>query len=142
MNYFRRSRFFRLAILPLTLIVWVSACTVTRTVAMNRPHETIAREAPDKVIVTLEDGSRRHVRGPWIEADSLFGYVYDARNRTYSDTVRFALADITEFEERKKETSSGRTVALVVGLIAVSVAATVIFFQALEEGIAASLSGN
>ncbi len=117
MLYFRRSRFVRVIVLPLTLVSLQSACT--SYVAMQSPYgQTILREEPGRIRVTLDDGSRVTISQPRIEGDSLLGIAYDAKNRAYTDTVRVALAEVTSVEREKADLGkSFNTVALVGGVV-------------------------
>jgi hypothetical protein len=117
MLYFRRSRFVRVIVLPLTLVSLQSACT--SYVAMQSPYgQTILREEPGRIRVTLDDGSRVTISQPRIEGDSLLGFAYDAKNRAYTDTVRVALAEVTSVEREKADLGkSFNTVVLVGGVV-------------------------
>ena len=124
MLYFRRSRFIRFVILPLTLTVWVSACT--SRVVIPPPYESSISEEPGTVMVTLDDGSRIKVYRPWIEADSLVGIVYDTGNRAYTDTVHVALEDIVSVEGKKPEALKTVGLVLLIPLVALSVAQAIV----------------
>ncbi len=102
MRYLRRSSFLRLVVLPFTLTLWLTACT--SYVAMQAPlDQSITRERPGTVRVTLEDGSRFKMASPRIEADSLVGTTWEDRDRAYSDTVHVALADVFSVEQEKTD---------------------------------------
>jgi len=118
MRYLRRSAFLRLVVLPFTLSLWLSACT--SYVAMQGPYaQTIVSEEPGKVRAWLDDGSRVTISRPRIEADSLVGFVYDARTRSYTDTVRVALGEVSVVEREKADILKGIGVGFLI-LTAVS----------------------
>ena len=106
-----RSRPVSLALVG--LFVWVTGCT---SYSQIEP-----REVADygKARVTLDDGRRFVVAHPQIEADSLVGFKaesWTARDRVYTDSVRVALDQVETLEA--SHTSAGKTVGLVVGVIA------------------------
>ncbi|MDH3298089.1 MAG: hypothetical protein OEM23_04020 [Gemmatimonadota bacterium] len=94
MTSFRRSRFFRYFVLSLALTSVLSACYKWST--MHGPHDqAINYGRPDKVRVTVSDGSRIEIRKPWIQGDSILAL--SARN----DTLAIGLSSISKLEERK-----------------------------------------
>ena len=106
-----RSRPVSLALVG--LFVWVTGCT---SYSQIEP-----REVADygKARVTLDDGRRFVVAHPQIEADSLVGFKansWDRRHKVYTDSVRVALDQVETLEA--SHTSAGKTVGLVVGIIA------------------------
>ena len=95
------------------LFVWVTGCT---SYSQIEPREVADH---GKARVTLDDGSRFVVAHPEIEADSLVGLdaeSWRARDKAYTDTVRVALDQVETLEA--SHTSAGKTVGLVVGIIA------------------------
>jgi hypothetical protein len=93
--------------------VWVTAC---HSYTQIEPGEVADH---GKARVTLDDGSRFVVAHPQIEADSLVGckaMSWDRRQKVYTDSVRVALDQVGTLES--SHVSAGKTVGLVVGLIA------------------------
>ena len=68
MLHFRRSRFLRFVILPLTLIAFLPACYKWTEV-----ETTADSQLPDPIRVTLIDGRQFVVEDATVTADSLFG---------------------------------------------------------------------
>ncbi len=75
MLYFRRSRFLRRIVLPLTLVALVSACTKWKTL---EPPYAPSQGEYEKLRITGDDGTRVVIHDPQIEADSLRGTVSDS----------------------------------------------------------------
>ena len=120
MRYLRRSAFLRVVVLPLTLTLWLGGCR-KQYVAVPAPYaQTLVREELSDVMLTLDDGSRFHVHNPRIVADSLVGVVYDAKERSYTDTVHVALAEVSAVEKRRGTPAWAYVAAgaLVVGVVA------------------------
>ena len=107
MRYLRRSKIFRSVVLPLTLLVWLSACHKWVAIEANVVSPT---ELSSPVRVTLTDGEEIKLEDATVTADSLFG----KRDRT-SRSIRFALEDVTEIEEAKSRPLA--TVGLVFGVV-------------------------
>jgi hypothetical protein len=101
MRYFRESKLVRSILLPLAFAVSLSACT-SRYVPMQAPYEeSIARETPGDVIVTLDDRRRLRVVNPRTDGDSLRGVVYAVRTRAYTDSVSLAYSEVVKVEKGK-----------------------------------------
>ena len=70
MPYYRRSRFLRRVILPITLLAFLSACH--KWVDLKPPFErALAEEQAERVRLTLVDYSVLVVKTPTIEGDTL-----------------------------------------------------------------------
>ena len=73
---YRRTRFFRSVLLPLTLVAFLSACHTWVEVAP--PIEgAFAQEQPESIRLTLVSDSVLVVKTPTIEGDTLFGLAAD-----------------------------------------------------------------
>ena len=94
MLYFRRSRFIRFVILPLTLVALLPACYKWSTV-QGPPDREITYGRPDQIRLTVDDGSQVKMRSPWIQGDSILALTV---NR---DTLVIRLSDVTKLEKRK-----------------------------------------
>jgi len=95
------------------LFLWTSACTSYKQIKVGEVADY------GKARVTLDDGRRFVVAHPQTEADSLVGFKaesWTARDRVYTDSVRVALDQVEMLEA--SHTSAGKTVGLVVGVIA------------------------
>ncbi len=95
MQYFRRSRFIRFVILPLTLIAILPACYKWHGVGTNPASPT---EVSSLTRITLTNGEEVMLRDVIVTADSVFGRDKDSRPlfageerpvRINSDDVRF-----------------------------------------------------
>ncbi len=95
MLYFRRSRFIRFVILPLTLIAILPACYNWHGVGTNVVSPT---EVSSLTRITLTNGEEVMLRDVIVTADSVFGRDKDSRPlfageeravRINSDDVRF-----------------------------------------------------
>jgi hypothetical protein len=80
------------------------------------PQEAIRDKEPDRVRVTLADGTRREYWEPRIEADTLRGFQTEPASARYNgeavaEAEPAALADVTEIEIRQTD-----TVGTVVGI--------------------------
>ena len=108
MGYFRRSAFLRLFLLPFTLTLWLTSCTSYKM--LSPPYEqSIARENPGQVRVTLNDDTRWKVAEPGIVADSLVGLdskSWDRDRRAYTRSIRVALSDVYSVEGKETRTSA------------------------------------
>jgi hypothetical protein len=72
MLYYRRSRFLRRVILPITLLSFLSACH--KWVELKPPYEqAFAEEQPEKVRLTVVGNSRLVLEEPRVQGDTLFG---------------------------------------------------------------------
>ncbi len=96
MRYFRRSRFIRFVILPLTLVALLPACYKWSTVH-GPPDWEIRLARPDQIRVTVDDGSQVEMRSPWMQGDSIFALT------TNQDTLVIRVSDVTKLEKREKD---------------------------------------
>lgn len=112
MHALRQSRFVRSVLLPLSLLVWLSACG-PRKVELASPYaQTIESDPPGEIFVTRIDGDRLRLVSPSVRADTLLGLKYDPRTRHYTDSVTVAFSDIGLIEKKKKPSTAKLIVAL------------------------------
>ena len=112
MLYFRRTRFLRRIVLPLTLLAFLSACH--KWVQLEPPvAHAIAAEELGTVRVTLTDSSRIVLKEPYVSGDSLMAMEEHARG------VR--LDEVARIEGRRANVPA--TVGLVIGILVVPVLA-------------------
>ena len=87
--------------------------------------EHIVAAQPERVRVTMQDGSQLDIEDPFVSGDQLMGQLWRTLevNRLISNTndISVPLADIVQLEVRDVEMarSAGVSVLLVVGIIAV-----------------------
>jgi hypothetical protein len=112
MLYFRRSRFIRFVILPLTLVALLPACTFHKWSTMQgSPDLQIRSKRPEQIRVTVDDGSQVEMRSPWIQGDSILALTEQGA------TLVIRVSDVSKLEERKEDRVMGAVVAG--GIIAV-----------------------
>ena len=98
MLYFRRSRFIRTVILPLTLVALLPACTFHKWSTMQgSPDLEIMANRPEQIRVTVDDGSQVKMRNPWIQGDSILALTEQGA------TLVIRVSDVTKLEERKED---------------------------------------
>jgi hypothetical protein len=109
MNRVRRSVFARSFVLPLALLLWLSACQ--KWVPLEPPvAQAMAQEEPGTVRVTLEDSTKMVLQRPRVSGDSLIA-VEDGKEPA---TVALSFEDMVRIEERKANVLA--TVGLVIGI--------------------------
>jgi len=108
MLYFRRSRFIRFVVLPLTLVALLPACYKWSAVH-GPPDQEIRYGRPDEIRVTVNDGSQVKMRSPWIQGDSILAL------NAIQDTLVIRVSDVTKLEKRKFD-----WVPIVVGWVVVA----------------------
>ncbi len=96
-------RFVCAALLP----CYLAACTSWQTQEVS-PEQALADEQPDKVRVTLTDGSQVEVHQPTVARDTLTGF-------SDGHQVSVPLASVSELELRESDT--GKTIWLTVGIV-------------------------
>ena len=106
MLYFRRSRFIRFVVLPLTLVAFLPACTFHEWSTMQgSPDLEIRSNRPEQIRVTVDDGSQVKMRNPWIQGDSILALTEQGA------TLVIRVSDVTKLEERKEDRVMGAVVA-------------------------------
>ncbi len=105
MLYFRRTRFFRLVVFPLTLMAFLSACH--KWVPLNAPVEdAVAASRLESVRITMSDGRILELKNAIVEGDSVIGFA----------PQRIALpVEQVQTVERRKTDALG-IVGLIVGI--------------------------
>ena len=130
MLYYRRSRFLRRVILPITLLSFLSACH--KWVELKPPYEqAFAEEQPDKVRLTVVGNGRLVLEAPRVQGDTLFGL---------SRRTGIPLDQIRQAEVRKDDVVG--TVLLVAGIgvtVGLAVYASIAATNAVAEGLAQTL---
>ena len=94
------------AVLLLFLLLNLTACSTWQSVGPVSPSQFIEAEQPDRVRVTVRDGTESVLEEPSVEGDELVGSVEEA-------SVRVPFGDIFRFEARRFSTV--RTLGAVVG---------------------------
>lgn len=114
MLYFRRSRFFRTVVLPLTLVALLPACYKWTEV-----ETTADSQFPDPIRVTLMDGRQIVVEDATVTADSLFGRPKGTPRPVLGEElgVRVSLNDVQKVEQT--EPDEGSMMTLIAGFTAV-----------------------
>ena len=121
---------FRRLVACLLLLAHLAACATWRQQEVS-PEEAIAEKEPDRVRVTLEEGTRREYWEPRIEADSLRGLRRDPAWARYNgeevgEAEPTALAEVTKIEVLKRDTVNTilqvSLVVLVAGVVAAAYA--------------------
>ena len=117
------------AVLLLSLVLNLTACaTVESWRGLPSPPsvaEHIVAAQPERVRVTMQDGSQLDIEDPFVSGDQLMGQLWRTLeiNRVIGNTddVSVPLADIVQLEVRDVEmaSSAGVSALLVVGIIAV-----------------------
>ncbi len=134
MRAFRPSKFQRHLVIPLMLTCFLSGCYKWSV----QPTSAISDEAPERVRITLSDGTVVELRSLEIRGDSVVGFAKSESTThtgqpVWGDTLQtYPLADVTEFEVRK--TDRRKTIALVGGLAGIA------FLAAMTIWIAVSFS--
>ncbi len=121
MKYFRCSSLLKLVVLPLTLTLWLAACTSYKT--LSPPYaESIASENPDAVRVTLHDETQIDLAQPTCASDTLVGldYNWDRDSEVHMRSIKVAVKDIASIEIENEESNYGaRTAAVLFGLVTI-----------------------
>jgi len=106
MLYFRRSRFIRFVVLPLTLIAILPACYKWTEV-----ETTADSQFPDPIRVTLMDGRQIVVEDATVTADSLFGRPKGTPRPVLGEElgVRVSLNDVQKVEQTEPDEGSMMT---------------------------------
>ena len=110
------TRYRARAVLLLFLLLNLTACTSWQPAATPSPTQFVEVEQPDRVRVTVRDGTESVLEEPSVEGDELVGSVEEA-------SVRVPFGDIVRFEVRRF--SVGRTVMWVAVGVGAYVAAFV-----------------
>ena len=110
------TRYRARAVLLLFLLLNLTACTSWQPAATPSPTQFIEAEQPDRVRVTVRDGTESVLEEPSVEGDELVGTVEEA-------SVRVPFGDIFRLEVRRF--SVGRTVMWVAVGVGAYVAAFV-----------------
>ena len=87
-------------------VLHLTACSTWQSVGPVSPSQFIEAEQPDRVRVTVRDGTESVLEEPSVEGDELVGSVEEA-------SVRVPFGDIFRFEVRRFSTV--RTLGAVVG---------------------------
>ena len=95
------TRYRARAVLLLFLLLNLTACTSWQPAATPSPTQFVEVEQPDRVRVTVRDGTESVLEEPSVEGDELVGTVEEA-------SVRVPFGDIFRLEVRRF--SVGRTV--------------------------------
>ncbi len=133
----------------LAFTAWLAAsatgCTSWQTVNVS-PEQLIAEQHPKQLRVTSQDGSRMEIQGPSTSGDTLLGTIrttvtgrhptgqgqYTTSTRTVAgEQAQILFSDVTRIETR--HVSEGKTIGLVVGILAVVVGALVAYGIALNN---------
>ena len=107
------------SVLLLFLLLHLTACQAWQSVSLDAisPDQLIEEDRPDRVRVTMPDGTQVELENPSVEGDELVGYAggYERVGGRLIQTgsVPVPLADILMLEIRNF--SLGRTVLLVLG---------------------------
>jgi len=110
------TRYRARAVLLLFLLLNLTACTSWQPAATPSPTQFVEVEQPDRVRVTVRDGTELVLEEPSVEGDELLGTVEEA-------SVRVPFGDIFRLEVRRF--SVGQTVMWVAVGVAAYVAAFV-----------------
>ncbi len=87
------------------------------------PQQLVTEEQPEKIRVTLADGSQLELQLPRVSGDTLMGY--EVRGRRYSgQQVNIPLSDVTDVAIQR--TDAGKTTALIFGMVLVVGAAVLV----------------
>ena len=111
------------SVLLLFLVLNLTACTSWHSVAIPSPAEFIEAEQPDRVRVTMQDGSQLDIEKPFVSGDQLLGKDWRTwevnRLLGNADDVSVPLADILQLEVRRYDLarSAGVSGLVVVGLL-------------------------
>lgn len=106
MSWIRQSAFARSFLLPLALLLWLSACH--KWVQLQPPlQQAIAEEKPRTIRVTMQDGVQKELKEPRVSGDTLIS------RQTVGQQVEIPLEAVRTVEARKANTPA--TVALAVG---------------------------
>ncbi|MGW8282271.1 MAG: hypothetical protein ACWGON_03120 [Gemmatimonadota bacterium] len=112
---FRQSSWIRSFLLPFATALWLGTASCTSWKTVKPPVvSTLKSKQPDKVRVTMPDGSEFEVVGPRIVADSLIGVAPVTRDSNENPRIAVALGDVRGVEVN--ETDAVKTVGLLIGL--------------------------
>ena len=116
------------SVLLLFLVLNLTACTSWHSVAIPSPAEFIEAEQPDRVRVTMQDGSQLDIEKPFVSGDQLLGKDWRTwevnRLLGNADDVSVPLADILQLEVRRPDLarSAGFSVGLSVLMLGALIA--------------------
>ena len=111
------------SVLLLFLVLNLTACTSWHSVAIPSPTEFIEAEQPDRVRVTMQDGSQLDIEKPFVSGDQLLGKDWRTwevnRLLGNADDVSVPLVDILQLEVRRYDLarSAGVSGLVVLGLL-------------------------
>ncbi len=127
MLYFRRFRFIRFVVLPLTLIALLPACYKWTEV-----ETTADSQLPDPIRVTLMDGRQIVLEDATVTADSLFGRPKGQPRPVLGEAlgVRVSLNDVQKVERTGiNEESTIAVIAIVAGFVSAGITAANLDFS-------------
>lgn len=128
MQSLRRSSLVRFLVAPLTLVAWLSGCTKWAAPPPEMsPAAVVAEEQPDRVRITLANGTKLDAQHPVVEGDSL---AYQQEDPAIAGKV--ALEDIEQLEIRKADPAS--TVLIGVTVLVVAAVAGLVLWESSEAG--------
>jgi len=137
MRRVRQNSWFRSFLLPFATVLWLGTASCTSWKTVKPPVEsTLESERPEKVRVTMADGSEFEVISPRIVADSLIGVERSAdgnprfANSTVDVSIAVPLADVQSVE--MQQTDAAGAAAIVFGLAALG-ALFVVLLNAMVE---------
>lgn len=111
----RHNSWIRSFLLPFATALWLGTASCTSWNTVKPPVEsTLESKQPDKVRVTMADGSEFEIVGPRIVEDSLIGVAPVSRESNENPRIAVALSDVWRVEVN--ETNAVRTVGLLMGL--------------------------
>ena len=117
-RYFTLPRLASCVLLP----AYLAACSSWYVQEVS-PQQLVTEEQPEKIRVTLTDGSQLQIEHPRVSGDTLMGY--EVRGRRYSgQQVNIPLSDVTDLAIQR--TSAGKTTALIFGMVLVVGAAVLV----------------
>jgi len=111
------------AVLLLFLVLHLTACYTWQQVATTSPAGVIEATQPDRVRVTMQDGSQLDIEKPFVSGDQLLGKDWRTwevnRLLGNADDVSVPLVDILQLEVRRYDLarSAGVSGLVVVGLL-------------------------
>jgi len=111
------------AVLLLFLVLHLTACYTWQGVATTSPAGVIEATQPDRVRVTMQDGSQLDIEKPFVSGDQLLGKDWRTwevnRLLGNADDVSVPLVDILQLEVRRYDLarSAGVSGLVVVGLL-------------------------
>jgi len=125
MLYFRRSRFLRFVILPLTLVAFLPACYKWTSTNSTLESPTSILEP---VRITLTDGRRMELENAVVRSDSLVG-----NRKGTQDSISVPLSEVQKVEHMRASALS--SLGLVGGIFVVSALASVAYLYFLASSV-------